>query len=359
MKRLLLLTASLVLAGAAGAATPTSVPAGKVAERGIEVAAISERGNGLSPPLVAMVEPAANAEVRLAFGLPGFVRSVQVFPGDRVEVGQALFSVFSAEAMVLQRDYLAAIGELDRESRFKSRDDALYKAGVISRNRWLDTVNSWRNARARVESTGERLRALGLGHDALAALREHRELLSAIVVTAPMAGVVLDTNLQRGGAVDAGEMLVHIADPKQLRARLSLPASFVNTIAVGDRVEVDRRDCCVVRHIASAVEPGQQAVTVYAEVDSDGAALLVGQVHSARVHFTRRAGLVIPAAATTEIDGRQVVFVADGDRFVVRPVTTAPAGDRLVVLDGLSPGERIAVAGVPVLKGALLGLGGE
>lgn len=359
MKRLFGLSLLLVLAGTATAAAPTSVPAGKVSERGIEVATLSERGNGLSPPLVAMIEPAANAEVRLAFALPGFVRSVQVFPGDRVEVGQALFSVFSAEAMVLQRDYLTAIGELDRESRFKARDDALYKAGVIARNRWLDTVNRWHNAKARVESTGERLRALGVGKAAVAKLRDSRELISAIEVTAPMAGVVLDTNLQRGGAVDAGAMLVHIADPKRLRVHLSLPAGLVGTVAAGDRVEVDRRECCVVSHVAAAVEPGRQAVTVYADVDGDGAGLLAGQIHSARVHFARREGLLIPAAATTEIDGRQVVFVADGERFVVRPVTTAPAGERLVVLDGLSAGERIAVAGVPVLKGALLGMGGD
>ena len=60
---------------------------------------------------------------------------------------------------------------------------------------------------------------------------------------------------------------------------------------------------------------------------------------------TRESGVVIPAAAIIEENGRPVVFVqVSGETFEKRAVELGPrTSDRVLVRAGVSPGERIVI----------------
>jgi cobalt-zinc-cadmium efflux system membrane fusion protein len=67
---------------------------------------------------------------------------------------------------------------------------------------------------------------------------------------------------------------------------------------------------------------------------------------TARVHVRTGAtqqGIVIPAAAILDEDGRPIVYVQpEGETFEKRAIRIGGQdGDRVLVLDGLEPGERI------------------
>ena len=71
---------------------------------------------------------------------------------------------------------------------------------------------------------------------------------------------------------------------------------------------------------------------------------------------------MVPRSAVISVGGGDVVFVASGaDEFTVRPVELGQRdGDRYEVVEGLAAGEEIAVAGVFLIKSALVkGEGGE
>jgi cobalt-zinc-cadmium efflux system membrane fusion protein len=52
---------------------------------------------------------------------------------------------------------------------------------------------------------------------------------------------------------------------------------------------------------------------------------------------------VIPRRAIQTLEQRPVLFVVEGDRFEVRPVTLGHTGrTRVEIVDGLAPGERFA-----------------
>jgi multidrug efflux pump subunit AcrA (membrane-fusion protein) len=70
---------------------------------------------------------------------------------------------------------------------------------------------------------------------------------------------------------------------------------------------------------------------------------------------TRKA-IFVPEEALQDINGVAVVFVTtDGTHFTSKAVKTAkPVNHQVEVLDGLKPGDRIAVAGAFILKSELL-----
>lgn len=70
-----------------------------------------------------------------------------------------------------------------------------------------------------------------------------------------------------------------------------------------------------------------------------------------------RAAIVVPEIAVQELNGKQVVFVAEGasGRYIARAVTLGPRAGQgaVVVATGLRAGERIAVKGAFQLKAEL------
>jgi len=67
-----------------------------------------------------------------------------------------------------------------------------------------------------------------------------------------------------------------------------------------------------------------------------------------------RAAIVVPRDAVHAVGGRTVVYVAAADggpRFAERPVTVGGAvGDRIQVLTGVKPGERVVTEGSFMLR---------
>ena len=61
---------------------------------------------------------------------------------------------------------------------------------------------------------------------------------------------------------------------------------------------------------------------------------------------------LIPREAVMEIDGKMYVYVMQQDRPLKREVKIGhPSGEKVAVLEGLTPGERIVTKGAVLLKG--------
>jgi multidrug efflux pump subunit AcrA (membrane-fusion protein) len=63
-------------------------------------------------------------------------------------------------------------------------------------------------------------------------------------------------------------------------------------------------------------------------------------------------GVVVPASALVDQDGRQAVYVQlDGEHFAERPVRVGPrAGGRVGILEGLGSGERVVTQGAHLVR---------
>jgi multidrug efflux pump subunit AcrA (membrane-fusion protein) len=96
------------------------------------------------------------------------------------------------------------------------------------------------------------------------------------------------------------------------------------------------------------VDAQSRAIALRFEVDNDGGQLLVGQAGTA-VLFTREQVTVpvVPVTAILTEAGRPYLFVqAEGESFEKRMVQLGPReGDRVGVVGGVKPGERVVTRG--------------
>jgi cobalt-zinc-cadmium efflux system membrane fusion protein len=121
------------------------------------------------------------------------------------------------------------------------------------------------------------------------------------------------------------------------------------------------RPTASVRFIAPEIDRETRTARVFLEVDNPDAKLLPGKFVTATLRSPDPnggggTGTVVPRAALQSIDGETVVFVQRPDGgFAVRHVRLGSQGsDAAEVVDGLAPGEQVAVSNAFLLKSEVL-----
>lgn len=183
---------------------------------------------------------------------------------------------------------------------------------------------------------------------------------NAVVVRAPVAGVVLDVAQQSEGSIAAGAPLLDIGDP----AHMEVVAPLLTTDAVqarpGTRVVIERWGGPPAQGRVRRVEPAaftkvsalgieEQRVNVLIDVENPPAAwrqMGDGFRVGVRVITQSEADVVlVPVGALfPHPDGGMAVFRLEGGRALVQPVELGGRNAQLAwVRDGLQPGQMVIV----------------
>jgi len=156
---------------------------------------------------------------RLAFEIPGKIKSLNVDVGDKVKKGQVLAELDDREA-VAQLNQSKAKYDLALQvlNRFKD----LRTKGHISIQD-LDRANS------------EELVAKSQ-YEFYKVKFEQTKLL------APFDGIVQDRYLDTGSVINGGIPILEILDSKNVKAHISIPISYIDKIKIGDSYNFDIGD---------------------------------------------------------------------------------------------------------------------
>lgn len=314
----------------------------------------------LSDPLAATVVLSDQHQRMLSLPVTGTLQQLRVLPGATVEAGTELGTIVSREALGLQREYLAAQDQQERNRAAKRRDQALYKGGAIPAKRWQKTLSEWRQGEALLKELESQLSALGFNRDDLQQLRTGREMRSELTLRSPIDGVVLQCNMSPGEAFNAGQELFHIGDTGQLWLELRAPQVLARSASSGDKVYLHGEVVATVLQVGAAVEPASQSVLLTAELAPDlqaRVALMPGQSVLAQVSLAAHSGLWLPRDSVVNIGGATTVFVQHENGYEPRRVKVVAALDGWAALDGLSAGEAVVKSGSAALKGVVMGLG--
>lgn len=362
----LALGTALLLASAAGLANPG--PAGEIAISPAQIEALgiaTARPLAVSDaagPLVAarVVIPPGQASV-VAAPLDGLVDTLLVAEGQAVTAGQALATLRSPGLLALQRSYLEALAR-DRLARQQlSRDEALFKDGIIAERRLLETRSTAAEARAAANAQRQTLELSGIADSDLEALARSGRIGSSLTLRAPREGVILEVMAVTGQRLEASAPVLRLASLDRLWLELHLPVERLGGLAVGDAVATaDGNARGQVRLIGGTVSSGDETVLVRVEVESGVEHLRPGQFVQARVLGLQGTdSFSIPASAVVRRTDGDYVFVRRAAGFAAVAVERIAAdGDRLVVRGPLTVDDEIAVSGVAAIKGAWMGIGG-
>lgn len=202
---------------------------------------------------------------------------------------------------------------------------------------------------------GDRVRA----GQALATIESNLSL-STYTVAAPISGTVLARNASVGQSAGEGAVLYEIADLSTLWVDLHVFGRDAEHLAAGSPVTLSRLgDGATAETRIDRVLPGtataSQSTIARATLDNADGQWRPGSAVRAMVTVsTRPANLVVPLTALQQMDGRDVVFVREGDRYEKRVVTLGRRDARQVeIVDGVAVGEDVVIAQSYTIKADL------
>lgn len=298
-------------------------------------------------------EVKARTELRLSFRVGGKVVSRPVEVGQVVKAGQILASLDSQDLKLAHDAARAAVQTAQVNLDLVRADFARFKdlrdQGFISVAELDRREASVRAAAAQLEQA--RAQAAVQGNQA-----------GYSVLSAPGPGVVLATEAEAGHVVAAGQSVVRLALDGPRDVVFAVPEDALGAmrslLGRRDALSVrlwstrDQRLVATVREVAAAADPVTRTYAVKAEVT--GPALPLGQ--TATVSIERQQGarhLAVPLSAVRESSGGAAVWVVDASAGVVRSRAVELGevlNEAVVVVKGLSPGDRVVTAGVHVLS---------
>jgi cobalt-zinc-cadmium efflux system membrane fusion protein len=365
-------------------ADEVSLTAEAVERYGVRVAAVEAR------PLDAVVTAPArvgfNTEAMAHVGslVQGRVAEIKVKLGDRVETGDVLLVVDSPELGQLQANHLANLSaveaaapavELARD--FFERAQRLYdetSGGGVTLNAVQDRQATLRAAErelavaeADVTASANTLRLHGMTDAQIDTLASSKKVDPTYEVVAPIAGRVVEREVTPGELVSPDdESLMVLADLSTVWVLADVAEARLGEVGVGSAATLDvpalvgRSFEGTVTYVDPRVNENTRTARLRVEVANDGDALRPGMFARAMIGPSNGGGEAMPALpadAVMEVEGEMSVFVpveGEPDTFARRAVRVGDrVGDFYPVMDGVSVGDEVVVAGTFILKADL------
>jgi RND family efflux transporter MFP subunit len=253
----------------------------------------------------------------------GIVESILVDLGTRVEVGQPLARLESADQAIA----LAQARDRHADAAVQAeRQRALKSAGVVT------------------QADSERVE-LDLRGASLTLQKAQRDY-DLTRILAPFGGVVTGRTARRGRLVNAGDSLFHVTALAPVLAAVRLPEAVAFGVRVGAEAEVwgprGERARARVARASPVIDPASGTREVVLQL-TGGDRLPPGSSVTVRIGSETRRVVAVPRDAIG--DGYALVW--DTNRTSLRQVTVGGElpGERVEVVSGLAPGEKVVRAG--------------
>jgi HlyD family secretion protein len=267
---------------------------------------------------------------------------VRVDVGSRVAAGDLLarFDTASVEAELSER--VAALAEaeamLTEAEENAKRAESLRNTGALSGQAITQHMTKAQTARAQVDSARARVESTRLR------LRQTR-------VLAPDSGVISSRNATLGSVASSGDELFRLVRQNRLEWHAQVAAADAGNIQPGQPVTLTLPDGSTIEGIVRQVAPLLEqnlAALAYVELRQDTmAAARIGMFVSGSIVTGASTGMSLPSSSIVIRDGREYVFVLEGDSVAaqVQIRTGRRNGDQVEILSGLSPGQSIVASG--------------
>jgi RND family efflux transporter MFP subunit len=287
----------------------------------------------------------------------GRVSAVQVKVGDRVNQGQTLFQLDSAESAAIVQQSEASVGiaranvlrsrqtMADAELNFK-RISALFQGQAVSQAQHDDAESVLNNARYGLQLSEEQLK------QSEAALLSARESLSNYVVTAPISGMVASVNIHNGEISGPQSTAMTLVNLDTVKIKVNVSENNIGAVKQGADVlitisAINEDVKGKVVSMGPAIDSSTRAFPVEILLDNKQGNIKAGMVASLKLSSgVSKNAVTVPPDAVLEKDGAHSVFVVEEDTARELTVKTGIATEKLVeIKEGLKKDQNVIVSG--------------
>jgi membrane fusion protein, heavy metal efflux system len=294
-------------------------------------------------------------------------RIIELFArvGDEVKKGDRLFTIDSPDLIQAESALIAAAGVLELTTRALSRAQGLYATRAVAQKDVEQAASDQQTAEGALKAARDNVRLFGKSDAEIDRIIAERRLDPVLVIRSPISGRVTARNAAPGLFVQPGNPPAPyvVTDISTMWMIANVPETDVPALKLDQQVTVkvkafpDRVFDGRISTIAQMVDPNTHRALVRSEVADPRHELRSGMF----ANFVIRTGDPVRSVAiplngvVREGDGTMVVWVTtDRRHFVKRTVKIGMQREGYhQILEGVQPGELVAVDGAVFLSNAL------
>ena len=176
------------------------------------------------------VPPSNTVSISFPFG--GYLKSMDLLPGNPVKKGQVLAVVEDKEIVQIQQDYLVARSKLEYANLDYDRQKSLTEAKANSNKVFEQARMEKQTQEVLVKSLGEKLRLAGINPANLT----ESSISRRVNVLSPVSGFVSKVNVNTGRYIQPTDVLFELIDPSHIHASLTVFEKDLVRIRKGQQV---------------------------------------------------------------------------------------------------------------------------
>lgn len=270
--------------------------------------------------------------------------------GAFVSKDKPVAEVYSPDLLATQQEYLLAV---------KSREQL--------KNSPIPSISQ--NGDGLVASAKQRLMLFGVKESQIAELEKSGKPNIRLPIYTPLSGIVIEKMVQQGQYVNTGEVLFNIADLSKVWVEIDVFENEVPYVRVGQQVEIRS----AVEHgsafngrisfVYPFHDPKTHTVKARVEMPNPGYKLKPDMFVNAIIRVPLAKGIVVPVTAVIDTGKHQLVWIEmSPGMFEPREVQAGERiDDKVQILSGIKPGDKVAVSGSYLIdsESQLKGGGGQ
>lgn len=322
----------------------------------IETAAMADFVTALALP--GQLVLSTDREARISSPVSGTVRSAPIQIGSKVQAGDVLATIESAQLSDASARYLSAKERLDLAQSLFAREQSLWQKKISAEQDYLAARGALAEARIEAQSALQSLMSLGLSEKNARALKAGSHL-ARFALRTPISGTLLSKDLTLGEAVGSDKPLFRVADLSVLWIDLAIPVNDLSLVRAGQSVWVSNKSGQKTKGQVVFVQPeldsASRSGSVRVQIDNAQGAWRSGEFVDAMIQTDEpKLAISVPVSAIVMIENEPSVFVEGSEGLAPRVVKVGNrSGDRQEIISGLSAGERFVTGNVFVLKADL------
>jgi RND family efflux transporter MFP subunit len=294
--------------------------------------------------LVGEIQP--ERDIDLGFRVSGKLVERLVDVGDTFRTGQVIARLDTAD--YVQRLDSAKSDVFAAASGQHQRTAKLYKDGYATKPQMEAAVKGLNSAKARLDS-------------ARAALKLAQSQLDYTELRAEFDGIVTATGAEAGQIVNAGQLILRIAEPRVRDAVFNVAEDGFDagaaregaamTVAMLDRPDI--RMTGIVREVAPTADAATRTYQIRIGLENAPPEMRFGASVAGHLDRPDPEVVVLPAAALFDKAGAPAVWVIDPmkSEVTLTPITVDRfEADGIIVAAGLRTGDVVVAAGVHQLR---------
>ena len=287
-------------------------------------------------------------EVTVAAPFAGLIAQLHAGLGDAVRAGAPLVTLSSPHLADARRQLREAELEARNAQAALQREQAMHDEGIIPAARLQVTRNRQQAAEAHWQAQRSALQASGIASAGDYASGQ---------IMAPRSGTVVDVQARVGERVEAGTLLLRVADLRQLQLDITLSGDKAQRLRPGDAVSIPSHEArATLLGVSRSLDASQQA-RARARVTTPGR-LQAGEAVQVQLQPAVDSQITawqVPARALLQLQGRSWVLVATATGYAPTPVQVLGTNDDTATVQGpLNARQRVASSGLAALRPLLL-----